>query len=170
MNGSSRLLLIAGLLLILAGFLFGLGFSLAVDHQARLVAFDDYGPVFVSLGEAGVIPDEVHAASDQRSLAHRRAMDVHTHSVNLGILLLLIGLLSPLLAGGQTWQRRGLLALAGAAWLYPAGLLLQFFGSTRAGEIVAAIGAAVIIVAFAVVFLRISRALGALATASTASR
>lgn len=169
MNGPSRLLLLAGLLLILAGFLFGIGFSLAVDHQARLVAYDDYGPVFASLGDAEVAPNEVDAGADQRSVAHRRAMDVHTHSVNLGILLLLIGVLSPLLSSAGTARPRGLLWLAGAAWLYPAGLLLQFLGSVRAGEIVAAIGAAVIIVAFAVIFYRISRAVNALAITPTTS-
>jgi hypothetical protein len=166
MNGLSRFLLFAGLLLILGGFLFGFGFSQAVGHQPRLVAYDNYRDVFASLGEAEVATSEIETAIDLRSVAHRRAMDLHTHSVNLGILLMLIGLLSPLLSSAARARPRGLFWLAGGAWLYPAGLLLQFLGSVLAGEIVAAIGAAVIIAAFAFIYYRVSRALHHLPTAA----
>ena len=165
MTGRSKLLVVTGLALILGGFLFGFGFSYAVDHQARLVAYDDYQPVFELIGREGTAADwqDLQSRINGRSVAHRRAADVHTHSVNMGILLILLGLLSPVLAKRESSRDRWLLGLVAAGCIYPAGLLLQFVGLTRAGEIVAAAGAALAIVTLVALYLGISRAIDGLA-------
>lgn len=162
MNRISRWLLLSGLLLVLAGIVFGAGFGIAVDHEPRLAAFDDYGEVFSRLGEAEATRQEIDAAIDRRSVAHRRFAGVHTHSVNVGILLLLLGIVSPVLGSAGAPRPRGIVVLAVAAWIYPAGLLLQFLGLRLAGEIVAATGAVAIIAAFSLFFLKMVRALDAL--------
>jgi hypothetical protein len=76
--------------LILGGFIFSLIFSWSVDHQARLVAHDAYEPVFEQIARNGgddswrILEEEISRVS----IAHRRAADVHGHSINMGILLI----------------------------------------------------------------------------------
>lgn len=164
MKGAARLLVTAGLALILAGFLFSLGFSYAVDHQPRLVAYDDYRAVFERISERGTAAD--WEALQQRinadSIAHRRATEVHTHSVNMGVLLILVGLLAPLLGRLEKPRRKALLLFVAASCVYPIGLLMQFLGMNTAGEFGAAVGAAFVIVTLALFYLSISRAIDSL--------
>ena len=149
-----RRMTLAGLMLILAGFVFGLVFSWSVGHEARLVAHDSYQPVFEAIADDGSQAEwrALEQGITERSIAHRRAADTHGHSVNMGILLILVGLLAPLFADrGST---RLLLALAVAAVVYPIGLSLQFFGLTTAGEFVSAAGAIGAIVALGALLVR----------------
>lgn len=167
-NWQTRLVL-AGLILVFAGFVFGLVFSLAVDHQPRLVAHDAYEPVFVQIG-AGVAEESWQpsvAAISRVSIAHRRATDVHGHATNMGIVLMLIGLLAPVLVAAKSqWTTidRGLLSgLAVSSVVYPLGLFLQFLRFITAGEIVAALGAVGAIVCLAGLYVRLWKGVDRLA-------
>jgi hypothetical protein len=99
------------------------------------------------------------AQANRISVTHRRAADVHTHSVNMGILLILIGLLAPLLSRLKKQSPRVLWAMISSAWIYPLGLLLQFAGLTQAGEALAALGAALAIASLVWLFRNLFRAL-----------
>ena len=161
MNPLSRNLMLAGLALAVAGLVFALGVSYYVDHEARLVAYDAYRSTFEAvMRDAGSTTwQQELAQANQTSLTHRRAAAVHTHSVNMGILLILLGLLTPLLgrlAKPSPWL---LWTMMGAAWVYPSGLLLKFAGLIAWGEALAALGAALAIVAVIWLFRQLSRAL-----------
>ena len=151
----------AGLVLILAGLLFGLVMTYAADHQARLVVNDSYSEVFVLLSRDGP-SDESKAIQyevDRKALSYSRAVGFHTHSINMGLLVILAGLLLPLVG---TEGRRKNLTVSGfvlAACLYPIGLLLTLSGFELIGEIVAAAGATLAIATFAVIWIGISRTL-----------
>lgn len=161
MNRMSRLVMLSGLALVLAGLVFAVGVSYLVEHESRLVAHDAYQPTFEVLMQDpadGEWQAEL-AQANRTSITHRRAAGVHTHSINMGILLILVALLIPLLSqlGSQSpWLSW---AMIGAAWVYPLGLLLQFAGLTLAGEVLAAIGAAAAIAALAWLFRVLSRAI-----------
>jgi hypothetical protein len=156
MTGWHRRFVIVGLILILGGFIFSLIFSWSVDHQARLVAHDAYQPVFEQIARNGgddswrILEEEISRVS----IAHRRAADVHGHSINMGILLILLGLLAPLVNQADSGNNRILLSLVLSSVVYPAGLVLQFLTLTVAGEAVSAIGAAGAILALAALYLR----------------
>ena len=155
-----RQLIVAGLLLILAGFVFAQLFTWYVGHQPRLVAHDAYETVFEEIARGGEWR-AIEEAISSNSVLQRRAADVHGHSINMGILLILVGLFAPLV-GRDGSQNRWFLALTAAAVVYPAGLFLQFLGLGIAGEAVSAIGAVGAIGALAVLLLRISRAIDAI--------
>jgi hypothetical protein len=156
MTGWHRRFVIVGLILILGGFIFSLIFSWSVDHQARLVAHDAYQPVFEQIARNGgddswrILEEEISRVS----IAHRRAADVHGHSINMGILLILLGLLAPLVNQADSGNNRILLSLVLSSVVYPAGLVLQFLTLTVAGEAVSVIGAAGAILALAALYLR----------------
>ena len=161
MNPISRLVMLAGLALVVAGLAFALSVSYFVDHEARLVAYDAYQPTFetVMLDTVDSEWQTELAQANRISVTHRRAADVHTHSVNMGILLILIGLLAPLLSRLKKLSPRVLWAMISSAWIYPLGLLLQFAGLTQVGEAVAALGGALAIAALIWLFRNLSRAL-----------
>lgn len=155
-------LVATGLLLILAGFAFALLFGWSVGHQARLVAHDAYRPVFEQLagGDGSEVEwRELEKRISRHSVTHRRAADVHGHSINMGILLILIGLFAPLVGNGGS---RALFVLTAAAVIYPVGLFLQFLGVHRIAEMISATGAAGVVAALAFLYWRISRSVDAL--------
>lgn len=153
-------LVVAGLLLILAGFVFAQLFAWYAGHEPRLVAHDAYEAVFEEIARGGEW-HAIEAAISSNSVSQRRAADVHGHSINMGILLILVGLFAPLV-GVAGKQNRWFLALTVAAVVYPAGLFLQFLGLGIAGEVVSAIGAVGAIGALAVLLVRIARAIDAI--------
>jgi vacuolar-type H+-ATPase subunit I/STV1 len=164
MTAWGRRFIVAGLVLMTIGFVFGLVFSLSVDHEARLVAHDAYRPVFELITREGGRAEwqPLEEAVSARSVAHRRATDVHGHSINLGMLLILLGWLLPVI-GDVRGPRSALLpALAASAFVYPLGLFLQYLTFEVAGEIVSALGAIGVIAALAGLYLEISRSVDSL--------
>jgi hypothetical protein len=155
---------VAGLILILAGFVFGLSFGVSVNHEARLVAHDAYESVFERIAEQG--GDAKWRDLEQRitaqSIAHRRAADVHGHSINIGILLIMLGFLMPVSGEARGSDNGLLLVLIVSAGVYPAGLFLQFLTLTAVGEVVSALGAIGLIGSLAALYLRFSRAVDSL--------
>ncbi len=160
MDRYQKPVVIAGLALIVVGLLFGLVFAYTMDHEARLVVADAYQPVFELLGENTATDwQALQEKINAQSLTHASAITFHAHSINMGVLLILVGLLVPLLARAEG---SGMPLLAGfvvAACLYPAGLLLIALKLTFVGEIVAALGAGLAIAVFALLFLKFSAAL-----------
>lgn len=161
MDRQVKRFVVAGLILILAGFLFGLVFSYLVDHRSRLVTNDAYQPVFELISEAAEDADwqALQKKINSASRIYARAIDVHTHSINLGILVMLMGLLYPLFSGGRHFGRALATGFILAAWLYPAGLMLQMFQFTLFGEVAAAVGAGLAIGTFALLLVGIWRGL-----------
>jgi hypothetical protein len=159
----SRRLIGIGLLLILAGFLFALLLNWSTGHEARLVAHDAYQPVFERIASGDGEWRELEQAISRNSIARRRGADVHGHSVNMGILLILTGLLSAIINRDGGIDGRLLLAMAAAAVIYPTGLLLQFMELGLLGEAVAAVGAAGSVAVLAALYVRLSRAVDKLA-------
>jgi hypothetical protein len=154
----SRRLIGVGLLLILAGFVFALLLNWSTGHEARLVAHEAYQPVFERIAAGDGEWRELEQAISRNSIAQRRGADVHGHSVNMGILLILIGLLSSIISRNGGIDGRLLLAMAAAAVIYPTGLLLQFLELGLLGEAVAAVGAAGSVAVLAALYVRLSRA------------
>lgn len=161
MDRQVKRFVVAGLILILAGLLFGLVFSYSVDHRTRLTTNDAYQPVFELISEGAEDTDwqtllrEINSASR----VYARAIDVHTHSVNMGILVMLMGLLYPVFSGGRRFAEVLAIGFVLAAWLYPAGLMLQMFQSTLLGEVIAALGAGLGIGTFTLLLIGIWRGL-----------
>ncbi len=160
MNRLSRVVVFAGLALIVAGLVFGLAFNYFGDHQARLVVYDAYRSTMEAIiqGEPDDVWQQHRDATNERGQTHRRAIGVHTHGINMGIVLVLLGLLTPLLGRLKNGSNRVVWGLVGAAWVYPLGLVLQFAGLTLAGQAVAALGAGVAVLALIVLFRQMSRA------------
>ena len=161
MGRLQKQVVVTGLLLIAAGFLFGLVMTFAADHQTRLLVNDSYSEVFVLLSRDGSSNESkaIQDEADRKALSYSRAVGFHTHSINMGILVILGGLLLPLVGAHGRRRTLTIYGFVFAACLYPIGLLLTLFGLELVGEIAAAAGAILAIATFAVIWLGISQAL-----------
>lgn len=165
MTKPARIAMLAGLALVVAGLVFGLVAGIFAENEARLVTYDAYRPTFLAVMQ-DASSGEWQAAlerANQRSMSQRRAATVHTHSVNMGMLLILVALLAPLLAQLRTTRPSLLWAMITAAWVYPLGLLLKYAGLVPWGEALAALGAGLAIAVLAWLYLGVSRALAKVA-------
>lgn len=147
-EGGIRMLLATGIALALAGMLAGVAMAWAADHQARLAVHERYEGAFAPQTGAG----DAAGTRERRqamSLRYQRAVGVHTHAINTGLLAVLAGLVAAI--GGDA-GRRGVASavLAGAAVLYPVGLFVHLTVPGPIGQWLAAFGAVAVTAAFAV--------------------
>jgi len=158
-EGTQARIINCGIGLIFTGFLFGLAYNYLSEHQALLNAKDAYAPVFSKIAEGQ--PEAAWRPDYQRiislNLRNTRAIDVHAHVINMGLLVVLLGMLYPLAGKDRLKANFVRLGFTNAAWIYPLGLLLQMLGFKSPGEIVAAIGAGLGILAFGVFWLGVLR-------------
>lgn len=153
---SIRILLANGIALALAGLLAGMAMSWAADHEARLAMQERYESVFAAAARSAPAAADLarrRAASER----YQRAVGVHAHAINMGLLAVLAALTAAL-AGEAARSRLPAAVLAGAVVLYPAGLLVQLIAPGPIGEGLAALGAAAAIAAFAVLAAGVLRA------------
>lgn len=164
MDRVQKLLFGAGLAIIICGMLFALAFSHFVEHRTKLLTMDKYESVFELISDQSTNANwqKLQKKVNLNSLFYTNANDVHAHSINMGILVILVALLYPLIHITRPARRSDITVLVGfviAALTYPAGLLLKMFHINLPGEILAALGACLSIGIFAFIFIRISNAL-----------
>ena len=160
MESKQKLMLYLGLILILSGLLFGLWFTYSVDHNTNITTKDSYEEVFLMLAEKNPQWEPLVDKINLQSEINRRAIDTHTHSINMGLLAILIALLYPFFRGSKLPLSIGFVL---AAWIYPIGMAMQMLQWKFAGEIVAALGAGAAVVIFAIIFWRVKNNIDALA-------
>ena len=99
------------------------------------------------------------------SIEQRRAAAVHTHTINVGLLMILVGIFLPLLTQPGALHARQPAAMVVSGVLYCTGLVLQYGGAVLAGEILAGVGAVSLIATFGWVSLTLIRVTDALQSA-----
>lgn len=152
MESLQRRLIICGVSLILVGLLFGIGFSFVSDHTSVMKLKDWYQPAFVGLSEDLVSKTggesrrlEMIESISERATDYRRAVGAHAHAINLGLVMIILGLIFAFTFSDNKharWVAR-MLALGGC--VYPAGLALQAFGLIFLGEAFALVGAGLVL-------------------------
>ena len=166
MDRSSRSIILSGLALATLSLIFGIIFSYWVDHKARLAEYDDYRTTLELIvdAEPAVQWRKELEDTNRHSALHRRASVFHTHAINMGILLILVGLYLPLLKDSRESSPWLAWSFVGFAWLYPMGLLLQLSGFILTGQVIAATGALLAITTLGLLYRKLSRALDSLLT------
>jgi hypothetical protein len=147
MNREQKWLVTGGLLLITVGLVFGVVYGWLVGHGTLLVLKESYGSALRAAagGDAAEMRSGAQAGQEA-NYRLVRAVDVHTHIIKMGTVVLLAGLLWPLL--GSARKTRVALGLIGGAVVFPLGVFLEIYTHSMAAQAVAAIGAAVAILSF----------------------
>jgi hypothetical protein len=128
MNTAQRVLIFGGLTLVAFGMLYGLYYALFVEHQTLDRMGGSLASAFVHTAE-GHLP-EAESSIDlyaSTKFDYVRQVDVHSHWIGLGMLLMLMGAIFDRVAFSfrtRVWIAVGLLA---GAFVFPFGVLLQTF-------------------------------------------
>jgi hypothetical protein len=150
MKSPEKALLAGGMLLLVAGLLFGAVYGYLAQHETLLVLRESYRTLLTA-SAAGDQPAVQAALERARRMnyVYVRAVDVHTHLIKMASVVLLIGLLYPFVALSER-ARRALAALfLAGAWLFPAGVFAEIFVSGLVPQALAAAGAAAAIAGLA---------------------
>ena len=147
MSREQKWLVTGGLLLITAGLVFGLVYGWLVEHGTLLVLKESYGAALraAAAGDASEMRSGAQAGQEA-NYRLVRAVDVHTHIIKMGTVVLLAGLLWPLL--GSARKTSVALGLMGGAVVFPLGVLLEIYTHSTAAQAVAATGVGLALFSF----------------------
>ena len=147
MSRGQKRLVTGGLLLITVGLMFGLVYGWLVEHGTLLVLKESYGAALraAAAGDAAEMRSGAQAGQEA-NYRLVRAVDVHTHIIKMGTVVLLAGLLWPLL--GSAKKTSVAFGLMGGAVVFPLGVFLEIYMRSMAAQAVAAMGAVAAILSF----------------------
>jgi hypothetical protein len=128
MNTAQKILVFGGLTLATFGMLYGLYYALFVEHQTLDRMGGSLASAFIHAAE-GRLPEAESAVESYASIKYDyvRQVDVHSHWIGLGMLLILMGAIFDHVAfslGVRVWIAAALLA---GAFVFPLGVLFQTF-------------------------------------------
>lgn len=158
MIGARKLLILGGLALAVVGMCYGLYFAVFVEHQTLDTIGGSLVTSFIRAAERKI--PESQAALDtyaETKYIYTRQVDVHSHWIGLGMLLMVLGAAFERVAFGD--RLRSLLALSllvGAA-IFPLGVILQTYDHGPAPRATAIVGSALIIAALSAIALGFAR-------------
>ena len=156
-------LVLVGLAIILAGFLYGMIHTLSVEHEPRLSLKDDYKETFAQIADKGLespVPESTFNYIEQvnkQSIAYQRAIGAHAHAIYLGVLIIVFALLLNIALSEFRYKTQVAIALPVGIVTYPLGLALQACGMILAGEALALIGSVTVITCTALMLFTMLR-------------
>ncbi|PYP85335.1 MAG: hypothetical protein DMF61_17340 [Blastocatellia bacterium AA13] len=152
MRTSKKVLVIGGLLLSLWGMSYGLYYAVFVEHQTLDTISSALAASFSNAAgrkmEASKINLEGYALA---SYDYTRQVDVHSHWIGLGMLLIGLGIIFHKVSFGEELRITLALALLIGSALFPVGVLLQTVDRGFLPRLIASIGAALVTVSLAMV-------------------
>jgi hypothetical protein len=126
MSSARKLLLVGGLILAAFGMLYGLHYAVFVEHQTLDRMGGSLAQAFVRLAERN--PVEAHVAIDvyaSTKYDYVRQVDVHSHWIGLGMLLIVLGAAFDSVAFGARLKAWLAAALVTGSIVFPLGVILQ---------------------------------------------
>lgn len=160
MKSPQRILLVGGLLIIVVGLVYGAAYNWLVGYDTLTTLRESYGAaVWAAASGDEATFGQALARGKQMNYRYVRVVDVHTHLIKVASLVLLLGLLYPLIPDPSKAVVRWVLVLVVGTVLFPLGVFLEIVTSSILAQAVAALGALMVITAFAALFLNISRGL-----------
>lgn len=167
-GAASRLLLSGGVLLIVAGVLFG-------AHYAAFSLYKDEAQETAILGHlidsaATSSPSIPQIVSEYGLLQTERAINIaaHAHFVEFGIIAFLLGLIQPLIFLSETWKVRWAFILLIGSFVLPSFVSLEVRIGLLAGGI-ADCGGALVIISLCAMLAGVARATGRMDTSGSAA-
>lgn len=150
MNREQRLLITAGLALVIAGLLFGFVYGYFVQHGTLLVLKESHRAALRSAatGDWGSLRKSLQTGAEI-NYQLLRAVDVHTHLVKVATWVVLAGLFWPLLGWQKIDSRLVALALLGGAVFFPMGVFAEIYTHSVLAKALAAGGATLVILSSA---------------------
>lgn len=161
-SGASRALLVGGTLLVLAGFLHGACYAALdlYDHEKQDVALLR---AMVDHAAAKNLPAAAEAVNRYGKLQADKAVQIaaHAHSIEFGLLALLLAFMQPYVFLTERWKRRWVATLLTGSVVLPVFVLLEMRWGLVAGGI-ADVGGLLVILALTGMLVGVLRYTGQL--------
>ena len=159
MKASRKVLVVGGLLLSLWGMSYGLWYALFLEHQT----LDTIGGALTTsfASAAGRKMDASRINLEGYTLAsfdYARQVDVHSHWIGLGILMIGLGIIFNKVGLGERIRLFLALALFIGSAVFPLGVILQTMDRGITPRVIATVGAGLVTAALAVVAIGFLRA------------
>lgn len=144
---TARALMTGGTLLVLAGFLHGAYYASAELYQAERADQQTLGRM-VDAAAANQIPAAEDAVAHYGGLQAAKAVQIaaHSHTIEFGLLAMLLAFVQPFVMLSETWRRRWVAILLAGSVTLPVFVLLELRLGLVAGGI-ADLGGALVAVA-----------------------
>lgn len=158
MIGARKLLILGGLALVIVGMSYGLYFAVFVEHQTLDTIGDSLASSFVRAAERKM--PEAQAALDtyaETKYVYTRQVDVHSHWIGLGMLLIVLGAAFERVAFGDRLRFLLALALLAGAAIFPLGVILQTYDHGPAPRAIAIVGSGLVIAALGCIVIGFAR-------------
>lgn len=155
MTGSRKLLIFGGLALAAFGMLYGLHYALFVEHQTLDRMGGSLATAFAQIAARNWEKSD-SALTDYAETKYKyvRQVDVHSHWVGLGMLMIVLGVALDGLRFSERTKGWIAIAFLGGAVLFPAGVILQTASSGGVvGSALAIAGSALVTIALGAVTL-----------------
>lgn len=135
-QGSSRVLLVGGTVLVLAGFLHGAYYA-AVDLYDQEAQDTALLRAMMENAAAGDLPAATRAVQDYGALQGDKAVKIaaHAHIIEFGTLALLLAFIQPFVFLSERWKRRWVVTLLAGSVILPVFVLLELRWGLVAGGI-----------------------------------
>jgi len=157
-SGSRKILIISGVALALWGMGFGLYYALFVEHQTLDKIGGSLATSFADAASGDMLASRTALQSyADTQFDYVRSVDVHSHWIGLAMLLIVFGVAFDRVRFHE--KRKLLLAssLVTGSVAFPLGVILQTLDRGIIPQTVAAIGAALVIIALAIIALGFAR-------------
>ncbi|MEE9263278.1 MAG: hypothetical protein V3V11_02375, partial [Vicinamibacteria bacterium] len=124
----ARILIFGGILIAIVGMLFGEYYAIFHLHQSgmtieaemlnsvKAVAAGDSEPIGGSMERIGKMLENMGTKKD-----------THAHWIQLAYLCLILGLVQPYIALGETWKRRWAIVLVASSFILPVGVFTIYY-------------------------------------------
>lgn len=158
MSGSRKILIASGVALALWGMGFGLYYALFVEHQTLDKIGGSLAVSFSNAASGDVIASRAALQTYADSqFDYVRSVDVHSHWIGLAMLLIVLGVAFDRVRFHE--NRKSMLAwsLVIGSVTFPLGVVLQTLDRGIIPQAVAAVGAALVIIALAIIALGFAR-------------
>jgi hypothetical protein len=148
MNGFQRTLMAAALLLVAAGIVAGFAHAAAAQYNTLPVLQYRAHWAAASLASQNGPRDAIQAA-EHKAYTYTRVVDAHTHIIKLATVLLLVALVYPLICLPDKRKRILAIMFLVGICVFPLGVLAEIYVRGRSAQVVAAVGAMLVILGFA---------------------
>lgn len=159
MSAARKLLIFGGIALSALGMLYGLNYAVFVEHQTLEQMGGSLAEGFVHAAKRQM--PEAHASIDDYASIkydYVRQVDLHSHWIGLGMIMILLGVVFDRLAFGSAMQFGLALAFSVGAAIFPLGVIVQTLthGATFASALAIA-GSGLIIASLALIAFGFAR-------------
>jgi hypothetical protein len=159
MSGARRLLVLGGIALAAAGMLYGLHYAVFVEHQTLDRLGGSLASGFAHAARRQMSDARADVASyGETKYDYVRQVDLHSHWIGLGMLLILLGVAFDSVAFSKRMQLVTAFALLIGSTMFPLGVILETVSHDAAyARALAVAGSALVIAALAAVTVGFAR-------------